>query len=1016
MAVCPKCGQENPENFRFCGACGAPLREAAAPREARKTVTVVFCDVTSSTSLGERLDPESLRRVMSRYFDEMRAVLERHGGKVEKFIGDAVMAVFGIPQLHEDDALRAVRSAVEMQAGLAALNDELERERGVRLAARIGVNTGEVVAGDPAAGQALVTGDAVNVAARLEQAARPDEILIGETTYLLVRDAVEAERVEPLAAKGREALVPARRLHAVAEGAQAFGRRLDAPMVGREDELAQLRQAFGRAGRDCRCYLFTVLGPAGIGKSRLARELGAAVEEAATVLGGRCLPYGEGITFWPLVEILQQLPGAAADESLLDATAPEQIFRDVRKLFEGLARERPLVLVLEDIHWAEPTFLDLIEHLADWTRNAPLLLLCLARPELLEKRRAWGGGKVNATTILLEPLSESESEALIEDVLGAASLTAETRAQIVESAEGNPLFVEQMLAMIAADRPTDGQLSVPPTIQALLAARLDNLSGEERGVIERASIVGQVFELGDVLALAPEDTAAASSVMALVRKELIQPDPSGEDAFRFRHILIRDAAYRGIAKELRATLHERFAEWLERSRRENRIVSEEIGGYHLEQAFQYRGELGPLDDQARALGKRAAELLSAAGARALARGDDPAAANLLGRACSLLPADDAQRRVLLPDLAHALRWAGEFARAEAVLNETIEAARTAGDRRVELYASIGRVNLLSVTDPDFAMADLLEMAERAIPIFEGVGDQVGLTRSWSLVHWFNWHTCQMEAAAEAAQRTFEHARRAGDRREQAFMLGRLALTAMFGPTPGEQAERRCEEILERAEGVEMVESAVLRSRAVLTAMRGDFEEARSLVARSVALLDELGQPVQAAGASLQAGEIELLADDPQAAERVLRAAYARLEEMGERGILSTVAAFLAEALYRQGRSEEAEQFTRTSEYAAAPDDLWSQVLFRVARAKVLARRGEFEQAEVLARKGVELAETTDNIDMQADALLDLAEVLHLAGQPDETVQMIDEARRRYEQKGNLVSAEKARALLAEMVA
>jgi tetratricopeptide (TPR) repeat protein len=372
--------------------------------------------------------------------------------------------------------------------------------------------------------------------------------------------------------------------------------------------------------------------------------------------------------------------------------------------------------------------------------------------------------------------------------------------------------------------------------------------------------------------------------------------------------------------------------------------------------------------------------------------------------------------VLLPDLAHALRWAGEFARAEAVLNETIEAARTAGDRRVELYASIGRVSLLSVTDPDFAMAELLEMAERAIPIFEGVGDQVGLTRSWSLVHWFNWHTCQMEAAAEAAQRTFEHARRAGDRREQAFMLGRLALTAMFGPTPGEQAERRCEEILERAEGVEMVESAVLRSRAVLTAMRGDFEEARSLVARSVALLDELGQPVQAAGASLQAGEIELLADDPQAAERVLRAAYARLEEMGERGILSTVAAFLAEALYRQGRSEEAEQFTRTSEYAAAPDDLWSQVLFRVARAKVLARRGEFEQAEVLARKGVELAETTDNIDMQADALLDLAEVLHLAGQPDETVQMIDEARRRYEQKGNLVSAEKARALLAEMVA
>ena len=1014
MAMCPKCGQENPEGFRFCGACGARVTEAAAPSEARKTVTVVFCDVTSSTSLGERLDPESLRRVMSRYFDEMRAVLERHEGTVEKFIGDAVMAVFGIPRVHEDDALRAVRAAVEMRAALTALNDELERERGVRLAARIGVNTGEVVAGDPAAGQALVTGDAVNVAARLEQAARPGEILIGETTFLLVRDAVEAEPVEPLAAKGKEALVPAHQLHAVAEGAPAFSRRLDAPMVGRDADLAQLLQALGRAERERRCYLFTVLGPAGIGKSRLAHELRAAVDDDATVLIGRCLPYGEGITFWPLVEILQQVRGTLADEGLLDAAAPEQIFRDVRKLLESLARERPLVLMLEDIHWAEPTFLDLIEHLANWTRDAPLLLLCLARPELLEKRPAWGGGKVNATTILLEPLSPSDSEVLIEHLLGAADLRTKTRAQIVEAAEGNPLFVEQMLAMIATDRRTDGQLLVPPTIQALLAARLDNLGGEERSVIERASIVGKIFELSDVLALAPEDTAAAASVMALVHKELIQPDPSGEEAFRFRHILIRDAAYRGIAKELRAQLHERFAEWLERSRSDDRVVSEEIAGYHLEQAFRYRNELGPLDDRARALGKRAAELLSAAGSRALARGDDPAAANLLGRACSLFPADDAGRRALLPDLAHALRWAGEFARAEAVLNEAIEAARTAGDQRVELYASIGRANLRSVTDPDFAMAELLEMAERAIPIFEREGDELGLTRSWSLVHWFHWHTSQLEAAAEAAGRAFEHARRAGDRREQAFMLGRLALTAMFGPRPVEEVERRCEEVLERAEGAGMVESAVLRSRAVVTAMRGGFDEARSLVAHSIALLEELGQPVQAAGASLQAGKIEFLADDPEAAERVFRAAFGTLEQMGERGILSTVAAGLAEALYRQGRDEEAEHFTRTSEHAAAPDDLWSQVLFRVARAKVLARRGELEQAERLARKGVGLAEATDNIDMQADALIDLAEVLRLAGRTDDIAPVIDEALRRYKQKGNVISAERARTLLAEI--
>jgi predicted ATPase/class 3 adenylate cyclase len=982
----------------------------SVPQESRKTVTVLFCDVTGSTTLGERLDAESLRRVMSRFFDEMNLVLERHGGTVEKFIGDAVMAVFGIPQVHEDDALRAVRAALEMQSALKMLNDELERERGVRLAARMGVNTGEVVAGDAAARQTLVTGDAVNVAARLEQAAEPDEILIGETTYLLVRDAVQAETIEPVRVKGRDELVAARRLAAVAEGAPAFRRRLDTPMVGRGDVLAGLLHAFDRAQRDRGCVLLTVLGGAGIGKSRLAGEMCAAIESRARVLTGRCLPYGDGITFWPVVEILRQLP-EAGHETALEAATPEQIFRNLRRMFEGVAADRPLLLVFEDIHWADSTFLDFIEYLAGWARNASLVLLCLARPELLERRPSWGGGWTNATTIGLEPLSDSESDALIDELLGETSLIAEKRAQIVEAAEGNPLFVEQMLAMMVEDA-TRGELLVPPTIQALLDARLDSLGGAERAVVERASIVGKVFQLDDVLALAPDDSATAAALMALVRKEFIQPDPSGEDAFRFRHMLIRDAAYRAVAKELRSALHVRFADSLERRYREDRVVSEELAGYHLEQAFHHRAELGPLDEEARAIGKRAAALLAKAGVAALARGDDRAAAKLLDRACALLPTEDPVRRALLPDLAHALRWSGEFRRAEAILDEAIESARKAGDRQVELYASIGRTIVLSVTDPDFDVAELREVGERAMPIFEELRDEVGLTRSWSLVHWFHWHQCQMEAAAQAAEQAYEHARRAGDRREQGFMLGRLALAAMLGPTPADEVERRCTEVLELAGGMEMVEAAVLQSRCFTTAMRGNFGEARLLAARSMSLLEELGQHVQAASVSLEAGGIEFLADDSAAAERIFRAAYDRLAPMGEQGIRSSIAAYLADALYRQGRDDEAVQFTQISESAAAADDRFSQVVLRVVRAKVLARRGELEAAEALAREGVEIADTTDSLEMQADALLDLAEVLRFAGRHEETAPIVEDARRRYELKGNLVSAEKARGQLA----
>jgi class 3 adenylate cyclase len=437
------------------GRLGSYTRPVAG---ARKVVTVVFADVAGSTALGEAVDPEATRRVMESFFAEARRSLERHGGTVEKFIGDAVMAVFGIPLLHDDDALRAVRAATELRERLAVLNEELERDWGVRIAVRIGINTGEVVAGDEATGEPFATGDAVNLAARLEQAAGAGEILVGDPTHRLLREAIRVEAVKPLALRGKGERVPAWRLLEVLPDVPAFTSSLRAPFVGREAELAELEAAFARATGEGACRLVTVLGPPGIGKSRLARELVAAVGEQARVVVGRCVPYGEGITYWPLAEIVHQvashdpaaiaeLVGGDEDAGLIaDRIAgavghaeaegrSEEIAWAVRKLLEALARERPVVVVLDDVHWAEPTFLDLIEYLAGFT-SGPVLLLALARPDLLDERASWTVPRPHASPIFLEPLSEEEAEELIEKAGGATSQTrccGESRMRLKET-------------------------------------------------------------------------------------------------------------------------------------------------------------------------------------------------------------------------------------------------------------------------------------------------------------------------------------------------------------------------------------------------------------------------------------------------------------------------------------------------------------------------------------------------------------------------------------------------------
>ena len=424
------------------------------PREQRKTVTVLFCDVIGSTARAEQLDPEATRATMARYFETARAAIERHGGTVEKFIGDAVMAVFGVPQVHEDDALRAVRAALE-------LRDSVEIE------VRIGVNTGQVVTGQ---GDTLVTGDPVNVAARLEQAAGIGEVLLGTDTYRLIRDAVDVELLPPLEAKGKSEPLTAYRLVAIT-GEEAYIRRFDAPLVGRERESRLLAGAWERVLSERACALFTILGPAGVGKSRVAQEFLAEID--ATVVSARCLSYGEGITYWPAVEIVKQLLGTEPAEDPAVAAllghgqaATDEIAFGVRKLLEARAAERPLVVLLDDLHWGEPAFLDLVEQVADLSRDAPILLVCLARPELLDRRPGWSGGKLNATSVLLEPLAADETDELIDGLLDGHPLDIGLRRRIAVAAEGNPLFVEEMLAMVH-ERGAD-EVSVPPTIQALL--------------------------------------------------------------------------------------------------------------------------------------------------------------------------------------------------------------------------------------------------------------------------------------------------------------------------------------------------------------------------------------------------------------------------------------------------------------------------------------------------------------------------------------------------------------------
>jgi class 3 adenylate cyclase/tetratricopeptide (TPR) repeat protein len=1055
LAPCPVCDAPNAASARFCSSCGTALTSRKI-HEVRKVVTVLFADVTGSTALGEQLDPEAMRSIMARYFAMMKRVIERHGGTVEKFIGDAVMAVFGIPVVHEDDALRAVRAAAEIKTELAALNADLVATRGIAIRFRTGVNTGEVVAGDPTASANLVTGDTVNTAARLEQNAPADEVYLGRVTYQLVRDAVEAEAVEPIAAKGKADPVAAYRLIAVREHAAGHSRRLDAPLVGRSRELGRLRQAFADAVADRSCQLFTLLGSAGVGKSRLVAEFVNGLGDDARVVAGRCLPYGEGITYWPIGEIVRATSGveeadtaeearakvqsivegerdaellvarlAAAIGLSQEPAAQEELFWAIRRFLEHLARDRPTVVLVEDIHWAEPTLLDLLEHIADWSRDAPLLVLCLARPELLDARPGWGGGKLNASTLLLEPLPPGATVELIAALPGGTSLPADVVKRIEMAAEGNPLFVEEFLGMLVDEglvRESDdgtweavaaiAAVPVPASISALLAARLEQLAAPERKVAERASVVGRVFETEAVTELADEALRpdVRASIMALVRKELVRPDRSeltpGE-AFKFRHILIRDAAYEALPKADRAELHERFAGWLERTAGERATELEEIIGYHLGQAHRYRTELGESGDRVETLAREASARLVAAGQRSLDRGDAQSAIRLLGAAVALRPGAELDEVRL--DLVRGLADAGRFEDASSLASEVADRSRELGNAVLEARAVVLDLDLEAgyrhtVSGP------FLERLEAASALIERSGDVAAQATYWRIVSDTEWGLDRITESLDANTRALGLAESIGLRREIDQCRINRGVALMSGPSHVDEARLGIEALFAASGSSIHTRAELLQNRGILEATSLSWGEARAHMADSLRLLEEYGQVGRIPDAQRMAAWVERLAGEYDAEIALFDLAVAPFRQRGEVTFYSTVLeAQRAIALAKRGRLVEA----RDGVQRTSPDvGGWAGRTRDQAWARILAEEGRHDEAAASAQAVEVYAWDIPFPFARSEALLEAGVAAAIIGDSESAERRGRSALASAVAKGSLAHQRKAEALLA----
>ena len=1019
-------------------------------------VSVFFSDVAGSTALGERLDAEAVRGVMNRYFSAVSAALERHGGHLEKFIGDAVVALFGVPAAHEDDALRCVRAAVEAREAVRVLGDELESTLGVRLDVRIGIATGEVVVGASPAGRTIATGDTMNTAARLQQAAPVGEILMGSATHRLVHGSVIAEHMAPLDLRGKADPVAAFRMVALDDDPARRIRPAAASLVGRVRERRMLQDAFDRAAEERSCQLVTVLGTAGVGKSRLVAEFLAGLEEA-TICAGRCLSYGEGVTYWALAEVVKSLAGVDEGDSPDDVRARlaalvepdiagevcdgvgsliglagasarvEDARLALRRLFEAVAARLPLVVAFDDIHWAEAPLLDLIDDLADWLTDVPVLLLCMARSELLDERPGWAGGKLNATTLLLEPLSEADGGTLVRELLGG-DLPETVADRVLMAAEGNPLFVEELVGMLVDDgyvrRVDDGvevagaieRVELPPTIQALLTARLDRLSDAERGVVERASIEGQVFHLGALTALGTPPDVVMPTVRTLARKQLFRSDQAalpGQDAYRFRHILIREAAYERVAKEVRSRWHEAFADWLEALAGDRVSEYEELLGHHLAAAVGYRLEIGDRGAETVALAGRSATLFRRVADRVAAQGDFMAAAGVLRRVAALVSADDPARAIALADCAGWLLTAGHMEAAAMASAAAGAAAEASGDRPSRLVCeSIGRMIAISAS-ADVSVGEeqsALDRARAGAEETEGAGRLAEAARLWYVTSmWEGLWMLRCANAREAAERT----RHLGQRARSPWL--EVFGAAMGGVNSLMRGRGRIPDLLRAGEETvsrfgRAIRADYLAESAALLAQQGEVDAALAAVADMVVIAQELGYKAYFAG--WIKGVVLLDAGRAVEAIEPLGLAAATAADAADVGSASSIIGLLARALALAGHTDEAARRSAEARALAAPSDRWSVLLWRGAEVRICAAQGRVAEARALADQIVAVVADIDYPGIEFHARLDAAEGYRAAGRMEDAEALLERALRDSEERGAHGFARQAREALA----
>ncbi len=950
----------------------------------------MFVDLVDSTAFVSASDPEIVRRRVTRFFERAAGHIAAYGGTVEKFAGDAVVAVFGVPTAHEDDAERAVRAATAI----------LETGDG-ELAVRIGIEAGEVVA--DAGESTFATGEALNVAARLQQSAEPGEILMGPTARGLTAGTVVAEPAGKHALKGISADLSVWRV-ICADGHAGRPLSVAAPYIGREEELDLLGNAYARAVRDRRAQLVTIFGEPGIGKSRLAREFFAGLERT-TVLSGRSLPFGEGLVYRPLAEMVQEAAGISEDDSpeeaiekLRDACSSDAI-ADLLGLASGvldtvsgdrrgqeiawaahewatsLAEAQPLVLGFEDVHWAEEPLLDLVEHLADRIDDAPVLIVCLARPELLDARPAWGGGRRRSIAIELGPLPDAETGVLVDALLDDAPLSDDLRTALLDKTEGNPLFVEETVRLLVEQGDT-AAVRIPDTLQALIAARIDRLPPGSKSVLRHGSVVGRVFWRGAICELDPE-LDVDSSLGDLVDRQLLTREPlstvTGEVAYRFRHVLIRDVAYSGLTKSERARLHRVFASWL-RARSPDELV--ETHAYHLDRAAALTAELdGRVPDDLRA---EAADALERAGRRALAREANRTARRLLLRSLELEPS--LERRF------HAARAAWRLWEIPAAPDE-MEQVRTlaheAGERTIEGLALTALAEIALNRNADVTLARRLGRDAREL-LADAPGDaRAEVLTLLSSVGWWEGDLTSVE----------RYTKEALEIREGRPDLESLALVELAGAHLARLDLTGAETVL--GEATALAESSgslsarawVSRIAGSIQLRRGRFGEAATAFHTAFELFDEVGAAPDAARARQLEGVAIWRAGDPDRAEALVRETVRTLLTLQERGKIVEAQRTLAEIVLDQGHVEEAERWALSAVESVGMQDMMSRSNVSMVLGLVRAAQGRDAEAELLLREALDVLAATDLRNSEPEPLAALAGFLRVRGREDEAVEL-----------------------------